>query len=192
MDLLRPTNIEEVPSVLGINELREVHANFGNNRNIASGPDEKENRVKNRVSSEIRTRQSFRRSKSHWRKHLNWISRYFLRNLIHVDTIALQSFDFKVKHKLGELNIVPDTLFSWFIFEQREKNQTVTHTNTQDWTGGPYLAKKHTLYPYRLYDRKSDKLESATSDREPFSVKAIHVSTTHILTPVDHEKIREE
>ena len=102
--------------------------------------------------------------------------------------IALQSFDFTVKHKPGKLHVVPDTLSRLFLFENEQ--ELTAKTLAPICRNVPDDSASRNSMPHRPYEVSADKLDTlrpVTSDRELFTVSAMKV-----FESVDHETLREK
>ena len=84
--------------------------------------------------------------------------------------IALQSFDFTVRHKLGRLHVVPDTLSRLFAFDYQQ--QLEAPQLAPICRNVPEDTALHSQVPQRPYQVSADRLDNlqpVQSDRELFA-----------------------
>ena len=114
---------------------------------------------------------------------------YFMQDTSNILTrwaIVLQSYDFTVEHKLGKLNIIPDTLSRLFNLEHSEMRVAPPLApicrNVPD---NPTLHGPPRLRPYQVNSHNLDKIQPIESDRELFT------SATDVFMSIDLEKLRQ-
>ena len=100
--------------------------------------------------------------------------------------IALQSYDFRVEHTPGKLNIIPDTLSRLFNFEHSEMwvapHLAPICRNIPD---NPALHGPPRLRPYQVNSHNLDEFQPVESDRELFA------GATDVFMSIDPEKLRQ-
>ena len=106
--------------------------------------------------------------------------------------IALQSYDFTVRHKPGKLHVVPDTLSRLFAFEQQEemtepKLAPICRNVPED----PALRTGVSYQPYQVSADKLDETKPVRSDHELFNAASVFISATNLFESVDQERLRE-
>ena len=143
----------------------------------------------------------------HWRRY--WWGKHFVcvtdhaalrylysmqdtSNMLTRWAIALQSYDFTVKHKPGKLHVLPDTLSRLFAFEQQEeitepKLVPICRNVPED----PALRTGIPYQPYQVSADKLNELKPVRSDRELFNAASVFISATNLFESVDQERLRE-
>ena len=107
--------------------------------------------------------------------------------------IALQSFDFTVRHKPGRLHVVPDTLSRLFAFDHQQQLDTPQLTPIcRNVPEDPAMHSNVPRRPYQVSADRLDNLQPVQSDRELFAEKSVYISATNVFETINRDILRKK
>ena len=107
--------------------------------------------------------------------------------------IALQSFDFTVRHKPGRLHVVPDTLSRLFAFDhQQQLDAPQLAPICRNVPEDPAMHSNVPRRPYQVSADRLDNLQPVQSDRELFAEKSVYISATNVFETINRDILRKK
>ena len=107
--------------------------------------------------------------------------------------IALQSFDFTVRHKPGRLHVVPDTLSRLFAFDHQQQLDAPQLTPIcRNVPEDPAMHSNVPRRPYQVSADRLDNLQPVQSDRELFAEKSVYISATNVFETINRDILRKK